>query len=165
MFTLTAGACFLFSLWNNNFQSLLTPDVTGLTFSMKSTLLFPLSFMFLLSFYTVFPPYYNSELWYFSVQPFSHWPGLSLTMHEWKLKYKLITAPQNRGRPLTLSHREPGIINSPGIVRGICMAIFTRHNYYQSGEAVTRGRTEWVSATVSEQHLSPRGSLFVPQRF
>lgn len=74
---------------------------------------------------------------------------------EWKVKH--IAAPLNRGHGLTLSRRETGFINSPGIVRGIYIAIFTRHNYCQSGvcnQGMSRGRQGGcVLATVSGQHL------------
>lgn len=50
-----------------------------------------------------------------------------------------ITVRLSRGHALTLSQQETGIINSSGIVRGICMAIFTRHNYCQSGDCNHQG--------------------------
>lgn len=48
-----------------------------------------------------------------------------LCLHkEWKLKHKLISAPLNRGHALTLSHREPGIINSLGDCQGYLHGYF-----------------------------------------
>lgn len=120
--------------------SITPPRVTGLSFSMISTLSFLPGFMFLHTFYTFYPPlppYFNSEVQQSRVRSFSQaniagteTPAGMISRHaEWKLQHKLISVPLG-GRALTLSHREPGIINSSGIVRGICMAIFTRHTYW-----------------------------------
>lgn len=68
--------------------------------------------------------------------------GFISRLPEWKLQHKVITVI-HRGLALTLSHRAPGIINSPWIVRGICMAIFTRHNYCQSGDCNQGERECW----------------------
>lgn len=51
----------------------------------------------------------------------------------WKLKHRFISIPLSGNHSLTLSRRDPGFINSPGISRGIYMAIFPGRNY-QSGD-------------------------------
>lgn len=77
----------------------------------------------------VFHSHFNSEV------SQTTWHLLSSHARVWtdtaSGNYNTNPVPLNGGRALTLSHRAPGIINNPRIVRGICMAIFTRHNYCQ----------------------------------
>lgn len=71
--------------------------------------------------------------------------GFIAHLPEWKLQQQVLTVI-HRGLGLTLSHRAPVIINSSCIVRGICMAIFTSHNYCQSGDCnqgLNRERERW----------------------
>lgn len=123
--------------------SISSPCVMCLLFSMNSTLFFLLG---------LGPANFFRTAPYFSVQSSRHahtWTdllsGFIAHLPEWKLQQQVL-AVIHRGLGLTLSHRAPGFINSSCIVRGICMAIFTSHNYCQSGDCnqgVNRERERW----------------------
>lgn len=82
--------------------------------------------------------------------------GFIAHLPEWKLQQQVLTVI-HRGLGLTLSHRAPGFINSSCIVRGICMAIFTSHNYCQSGD-----RNQGVNRERERCKPFPRDSTSTP---